>query len=338
MRKSSPKSTRLAAIAAAFGISALLFSVHTVVSGEDKKPEIQPWGVDLTARNTDIKPGDDFYHYAGGKWLDSFEIPADLPSYGSFTVLTLRGEDQIKAIIEEQPKAKSTIETNGEKIAELYSGFMDQDKLNAQGLAPLDPYLKKVSATKSLDDIAALMGELGRVNGGGISPFNFFIDQDEKVPSQYIPHFIQGGLGPPNRDYYLKGRSALCRRATGLPRLSGQTVHDGEEDNPGARADSISALESALRRVTGRSSRRATWTRPYNKIGRADLRSLRPISRGAVPGRRGDEVAEGVHCPDAERVHRDGDGVQEQAGRRVAGLSDGAPPAQQLRLSHQGPR
>src|SRR6187399_577485 len=179
MRTLSVKATRLAALVAALGVSAILLSGHAVQSGEDQKPEIGAWGVDLSARNTDVKPGNDFYRYAGGNWLDSFEIPSDLPSYGSFSVLTLRGEDQIKSISEEQPKAKGSIETTGKKIAELYGGFMDTESANAKGLSPLDPYFKKVNAAKSLEDIATLMGDLRRVNGGG-SPFGFFIDQERK--------------------------------------------------------------------------------------------------------------------------------------------------------------
>jgi predicted metalloendopeptidase len=158
-----------------------------VGASDTKKPELGSWGVDLTARNTDIKPGNDFYHYANGHWLDTFEIPADLSGYGSFTMLSLHGEEQIKDIIEEQPRATGSIETVGQKIAEIYSGYMDQSALDAKGLKPLDPYLKKIAAAKSLDDIAVLMGDLTRMNsgqGGSNTPFAAYIDQDEKIPSQ----------------------------------------------------------------------------------------------------------------------------------------------------------
>ena len=276
MRTLSVKATRLAALVAALGVSAILLSGHAVQSGEDQKPEIGAWGVDLSARNTDVKPGNDFYRYAGGNWLDSFEIPSDLPSYGSFTVLTLRGEDQIKSIIEEQPKAKGSIETTGEKIAELYGGFMDTESANAKGLSPLDPYFKKVNAAKSLEDIATLMGDLRRVNGGG-SPFGFFIDQDEKVPSQYIPHFVQAGLGLPNRDYYLKDDNPRFVAAR-------QAYHDYLEklftmagkDNPGTRADSILALEKRIATAHWPVEETRDLDKTYNKLSRADLKKLAP--------------------------------------------------------------
>jgi hypothetical protein len=169
MRKFSTKSFRLAALAVLLGVSALLVSDSRVFGGasETQRPELGSWGVDLTTRNPDIKPGDDFFRHANGRWLDTFEIPADLPAYGSFTVLTLRSEDQIKAIIEEQSRTNGAVETNGQKIAELYGGFTDVEALNAKGMTPLASYFKKIDAAKSHEDIAALMGELGRVNGGG---------------------------------------------------------------------------------------------------------------------------------------------------------------------------
>jgi predicted metalloendopeptidase len=278
MRTFSTKSIQRAAIAAAF--AGLLVSGATLLAGapENKSPELGAWGVDLTARNTDVKPGDDFYRYAGGHWLNTFEIPSDLPSYGSFTVLTLRGEDQIKSIIEEQPKAKGAIETTGEKIAELYSGFMDQESLNAKGLAPLDPYFKKITAAKSYEDIASLMGELARVNGGGgNSPFNFFIDQDEKVPSQYLPHFIQSGLGLPNRDYYLKDDNPRFVAARQAYRDYLEKVFTmAGKSNPGVRADSVLALEKRIAGAHWPVEETRDLDKTYNKMSQADLKKLAP--------------------------------------------------------------
>ena len=279
MRKVPAKSIRLVAIAALLGVSALVVSGSIVFGGasETQRPELGAWGVDLTTRNTNVKPGDDFYRYANGQWLDTFEIPADLPAYGSFTGLTLRNEERIKSIIEEQPRAKSSVETTGEKIAELYSGFMDTDALNAKGLSPLDPYLKKIAGAKSHDDIATLMAELARVMGGGAGPFGFFIDQDEKIPTQYIPHFVQGGLGLPDRDYYLKDdneRFVAARKAY-RDYLEKLFTMAGKSD-PGMRADRIIAAETAVARAHWPVEETRDLDKTYNKVSRADLKKLAP--------------------------------------------------------------
>jgi predicted metalloendopeptidase len=278
MRKLLRKSIPFATVFAILGVLALLVSGNVTGAPKTKSPEIGSWGVDLTARDTNVKPGDDFYQYANGKWLDTFEIPADLPSYGSFTLLTLRGEDQIKSIIEEQPRANGpAIETTGQKIAELYSNFMDQGTLNTKGLSPLDPYLKKIASAKTHEDIATLMGELSRVNGGGTSPFAVFIDQDSKIPSQYIPHFVQSGLGLPDRDYFLKDdnpRFVNARKAYRdyLEKLFTMT---GKSD-AGVRADRIIAMETEVAKAHWPVEQTRDLDKTYNKMNRADLKKLAP--------------------------------------------------------------
>src|SRR5678816_3286585 len=275
MRTLSVKATRLAALVAALGVSAILLSGHAVQSGEDQKPEIGAWGVDLSARNTDVKPGNDFYRYAGGNWLDSFEIPSDLPSYGSFTILTLRGEDQIKSIIEEQPKAKGAIETTGEKIAEFYGGFMDTQGANAKGLSPLDPYFKKVNAAKSYEDIAKVMADMRRAAGGG-GPFGFFIDQDEKDPSRFIPHFTQGGLGLPNRDFFLKDDARYVAARQAYHDYLQKLLEMAGKSNPGDRADSLLALEKRIATAHWPVEETRDLDKVYNKMTQADLKKLAP--------------------------------------------------------------
>src|SRR5688572_6269558 len=273
------RSPRRVAITSVLVVS-MLAAFGAVVSAGDsetKKPELGTWGVDLTSRNPDVKPGDHFYRYANGKWLDTFEIPADLPGYGSFTALTLRSEEQIKAIIQEQPRARGSVETSGEKIAELYAGFMDQQSLNARGLAPLDPYMKKIAAAKTHADIATLMGELTRVNGGGNTLYAVYIDQDEKIPSQYIPHFLQSGLGLPDRDYYLKDdneRFVNARKAYRdyLEKLFTMT---GKKD-AAARADRILAMETEVAKAHWPVQDTRDLDKTYNKMDRAAIKKLAP--------------------------------------------------------------
>jgi predicted metalloendopeptidase len=278
MRKLSRKSILFATVIAVFGAVVLLVSGTVTGAPKTKSPEIGSFGVDLTARDTSVKPGDDFYRHANGHWLDTFEIPADLPSYGSFTLLTLRGEDQIKGIIEEQSRANGPmIETTGQKIAELYSNFMDTGSLDSKGLSPLDPYLKKIAAAKTHEDIATLMGELTRVNGGGTSPFAAFIDQDSKIPSQYIPHFVQSGLGLPDRDYFLKDdnpRFVTARKAYRdyLEKLFTMS----SRGDAAMRADRIIAMETELAKAHWPVEQTRDLDKTYNKITRDDLKKLAP--------------------------------------------------------------
>src|SRR5712675_825021 len=289
MRTLTKRFIRLAAIAAMFGVAGLFVYGNGAFAGDPATApgsapatphtELGAWGVDLTARNMDVKPGDDFFRYANGHWLDTFEIPADLPGYGSFTRLSLRSEEQIKDIIQEQTRATGSIETVGQKIAEIYSDYMDENTLNGKGLAPLDRYVKKVAAAKSLDDIAALMGDLSRVNAGGggsNTPFSFYIDQDEKVPSQYIPHFVQSGLGLPDRDYYLKDDPRFVAARTAYHEYLEKLFTMAGKSDPGMRADRIIALETEVVKAHWPVEQTRDLDKTYNKISRDALKKLVP--------------------------------------------------------------
>jgi len=270
------------AVVAMFGAGALLLSSHRVLADTpvSHHAQIGDFGVDLTARDTAVNPGDDFYRYANGHWLDTYEIPADLPAYGAFTQLALRAEEQIKGIIEEQAKAGGDESSPAWKIGELYREFMDQDALNAKGLKPLDPYLKKIAAARSLDDIAALTGELNRTNGGrggSVTLFRFYIDQDEKVPSQYIPHFIQSGLGLPDREYYLKDdnpRFVAAKKAY-HEYLEKLFTMAGRSD-AAKHADSIIALETEVAKAHWPVEETRDLDKTYNKMSRDELKKLAP--------------------------------------------------------------
>jgi putative endopeptidase len=263
------------------GILILAFPAGTRAADRAQKPQIGDCGLDLTARDTTVDPGNDFFRYANGSWLASYQIPEDLAGYGSFTKLALLSEDQIKSILEDLAKEGAAPGTPAWKIGELYSGYLDVAARDAKGLAPLDPYFKEVRAATTPEDIARLMGKYSRTNGGGfgggMSPFPFFVDQDEKDPSRYLAHFFQGGLGLPDRDYYLKtdnprfatARDAYKEYLTTIFTLAG-------ESDPDRRADKIIALENKIAEVHWPREDMRNVDKTYNVMGPSDLTSSAP--------------------------------------------------------------
>ena len=176
-------------------------------------------GIDKSAMDPAARAQDDFYRYVNGKWLDSAEIPADKPSYGTFSKLSDDSIANLRAIIEESAKADpSAVSVDQRKIGDLYASFLDEPAIEAAGIQPLDATFARIDAAKNGKDIAVLLGELGRelaqpgtFGPAPTLPFNIVVHQDNKDATQYIVDLQQSGLGLPDRDYYLKDDDAKLK-------------------------------------------------------------------------------------------------------------------------------
>lgn len=157
------------------------------------------WGFDPALLATDIKPGDDFNAYANKRWIDANPLPPEFSRIGAFVLLGEKSTYDVKALMDEltakQPAALSADET---RIITAYNAYLDTAAIEAAGLAPAKPYLDRIMAAKSLDDLAMLWAEPGFASpvGGGVGV-------DAKQPDRHIANVGFGGLGMPDRDYYL---------------------------------------------------------------------------------------------------------------------------------------
>ncbi|MGO2478929.1 MAG: M13 family peptidase, partial [Pseudoalteromonas sp.] len=177
-------------------------------ASSDKKAELGSFGVDLSARNEAVKPGDDFFMYASGTWYDNYKMPADKTRYGAFSGLAERSEERVKEIIE-KIAARNDLNTEEQLIANFYNAYMDTQTLNKLGLAPIKPLLNDISAVSSTDDLTMLFGQawLSGVNspiGGGM----WFNRLD---PNKYEMSLGAGGLGLPDRSYYLEDSERFAK-------------------------------------------------------------------------------------------------------------------------------
>jgi putative endopeptidase len=239
-------------------------------------PELGEFGIDLNSRDTNVRPQDDFFRYANGQWLQTFEIPADLPTYGSFVKLFLRSEDHVKSIIEEAAAASDAKHGSlSQKIGDLYSDYVDDKAREARGLDPLAKDLEKVKAAATPEKVASLMGAFSRL--GGVMPFPFLIDQDSKDPSHYRAHLVQGGLALPDRDYYLEKDNPRFSAARDAYRayLEKLMTFAGRPE-PARRAEAILSLETKLAEAHWPSEETRDVEKTYNKMSRAELEALAP--------------------------------------------------------------
>src|SRR6476619_8648658 len=165
------------------------------VTAPAPKPEYGTFGFDYAGMDKSVAPGNDFYGYANGTWAKNTPIPADKSNYGMFTVLDDVSRERTRDLIQEQSKDPNS------RIGGAYASFMDQAAIEAKGVTPFEPWLSQVRGIKSKKDLPALYADADRL--GVNVPYNLFIAQDRKASDQYAMNVFQGGLGMPDRDYYL---------------------------------------------------------------------------------------------------------------------------------------
>jgi len=232
------------------------------------KPQFGTYGFDAAGMDTSVVPGNDFYNYANGTWAKNTPIPADKSNYGAFTMLEDLSRDRTKSIIEEQAKAADS------KIGAAYASFMDEAALEAKGLAPFEPWLTQIRGLKTKNDLPALYAEADRL--GVAIPYAMFIGQDRKASDQYALNVYQGGLGLPDRDYYLSADPKLAEtKAKYIGHLTNVLTLAGEQ-NAAARAKAIVDFETKLAKVHWSRAESRDVSKTYNKMALADLKRTAP--------------------------------------------------------------
>src|SRR5918993_608799 len=185
------------------------------------KPELGTFGFDTAGMDRSVQPGDNFYMFANGTWAENTPIPADKSNYGMFTRLDDISKQRTRAIIEEAAGDPSN------KIGNAYNAFLDTAAIEARGLAPIQPWLGEIKGLSNRAGYAALAAKAGRY-GIGI-PFGLFVGQDDKSPDRYVTQMFQGGIGMPDRDYYLlKDERMTGIRAKYLTHLTNVLTLAGE--------------------------------------------------------------------------------------------------------------
>ena len=232
------------------------------------KPQYGAFGFDVSGMDRSVAPGDDFFTYANGSWVKNTPMPADKATYGMFNALDDLSKERTRGIIEEQTKDPNS------RIGNAYLSFMDTARIEAKGLAPFEPWLNQVRKTQSKAALPALYAAADRL---GIStPYRMFVGQDRKASDRYALNVSQGGLGMPDRDYYLSADPKQVEtRNKYLQHLTNVLTQAGEA-NAAVRAQSILDLETRIAQVhwTRAESRDALKT--YNKMSLADVRKLAP--------------------------------------------------------------
>ncbi len=173
-------------------------------------PPPGPHGPDLAGIDRQVAPGDDFFRYANGAWLKATEIPPDRSSYGPAEQLTELTAERTAELVR-NAAAAAAAGSEARKIGDYYASFMDEAAIEKKGLEPLQPTLRRIDALKDRAGLSQALGATLRADVDVLNNTNLYTDnllglwvaQDLDDPARYLPFLLQGGLGMPDRDYYL---------------------------------------------------------------------------------------------------------------------------------------
>ena len=223
-----------------------------------------------------VDPCVDFYQFACGNWIKNSEIPADRPSWQSFSELNESNLQIEKNILEKAAAGGPGRNAIDQKIGDLYGSCVDQQAADAKGITPLKPELARIAAVK---DKPGLIDEIAHIHMIGPNPlFNFYSNSDLHNADDVIAYIDQGGLSLPDRDYYVKDdpdkvemRKHLLEYATEVFKLSGQTPQEAAHS-----ADTVLVVETLLAADSmDRTKRRDPKNRDH-KMTRKEAEELAP--------------------------------------------------------------
>ena len=231
------------------------------------------WGFDPAYLDKTVDPGDDFFAYANEKWLEANPLPPEFSRFGAFNLLREKSTSDVKTLVDELvAKDPASLSADEKRIVDAYNAFLDTAAIDAAGLAPAKPYLDRIESAGTLAELATLWG-----TPGYSSPVGGFVTVDAKEPTRYSVYVASGGLGLPDRDYYLdeteKGREIQAKYREYLAFLFQQAGYA----DPAATAQQVYALEDAI-------ARNIAWDRATRRNRDLTYNAMTPAELGDLAG------------------------------------------------------
>jgi putative endopeptidase len=211
-------------------------------------------GIDLAGMDRSIKPGDDFDGYANEGWRKTAQIPADRAETGVFLQVFEKAEKRNADLIRDAGKGNPAKGSDARKIADYYAAFMNDAAIEKNGLNPLKPELAQIDAIKSTTDLARVLGgglraDVDPINATNLDTerlFGLFVTQGLEDSSQNVAYLLQGGLGMPNRDYYIDGAAEMVAFRTQYQAYIGALLKLAGTADADAKAKAIFDLETKI--------------------------------------------------------------------------------------------
>ena len=250
--------------------------------GQSQAPEAtadagdKPLGSGLVLENMDksVHPGDDFFAYMNGAWVDQTEIPSDRSTYGGFGILRDEAQEDVKVIIEKSATGDFPVGSDEQMVGDMYRSYLDIETRNERGLDPLEPELERIAAIEDHDDLAVYFA--AAVKRGFDVPFVLGQYADLKDPNYYMMYTWQGGLGLPDREYYFNDDETSVDIRDKY-RAHVETMLDmAGQPNPAEAAETIMALETRMAEAHMTKEAARDLAKNYAKFPLDELGELMP--------------------------------------------------------------
>ncbi len=246
------------------------------------RPVFGTFGFDIAGMDKAVVPGDDFFAYANGGWVKTTEIPADRSAYNTFTLLTEKAEGRTRAIVEEMA-AKTNAAGDQKKIGDFYTAFMEEAGIEQRGVTPLKPELDAIAALTDKAGLSRYLGTTLRADVDLLNATNYYterlfglwVSQDMNTPTSNAPYLVQGGLGMPDRAFYVDG-GAMAEMRTAYKAHIAKILALAAVADADVLAGRILALEVAIARAHATQEETNDVAKGNNHWSRADFAAKAP--------------------------------------------------------------
>jgi putative endopeptidase len=254
----------------------VVFAFIVITGCMENKEKNEQKAIDITDLDTTVNPGDDFYAYANGGWMEKYPIPEEYGRFGTFDKLARDNEEMVKSLVISLAGEEHEPGSIAEKIGVFYAMGMDTVKLDREGISPINAELEKIEGLKSKEDMQAHVAYL---HTHRISPFfGFYGGPDRKNSNMNIAQVFQGGLGLTDRDYYVKDdprsteiREEYLKHVAKMFELMGYPT-----DKAIIAANTIMDIETRMAKASMTRLERRDPHKTYNKMSFDSLQEIAP--------------------------------------------------------------
>ncbi|HJW73951.1 MAG TPA: M13 family metallopeptidase [Geothrix sp.] len=247
-------------------------------------PKSAPAGIDMAGMDQSVAPGDDFFAYGNGSWMKRTQIPADRGSAGVWDAVIDTTDLRTAGLIKAAAAAKAPQGSESRKIGDFYTSFMDEKTIEGKGLTPLKPTFQAIQGLRDRKDLAHFLGTTLRADVDVLNATNLYtgnlfglwVAQDLDEPTRYAPFLLQGGLGMPDRTYYLDASEGMVTlRSQYLAHVTAMLKLAGVPDAP-ARAKAVLDLETRMAKAHASREETGDVLKGNNHWRRADFEKKAP--------------------------------------------------------------